>query len=214
MFAGHIGAAMAIGRAEPRVNVGVFVLAALWLDLVLWLFVLLGWESVAIPADFARTHQPAFVFPYSHGLLAAVGWSLLAGVATAAVRPRRGAALWVALAVFSHWLLDALVHGPEMPLASEGSRKVGLGLWHSMPLALAIETLIVLAGLWLFLSAAPLTRARKIGLAALALVALAFTIAGMTVAPPPPSVTAMAASSLITIVVVSALAAWLGKRAA
>ena len=48
MFAGHIGAALAIGRAERAVNVGVFVAAALLLDFLLWLFVLLGWESVAV----------------------------------------------------------------------------------------------------------------------------------------------------------------------
>ena len=40
---------------------------------------------------------------------------------------------------------------------------------------------------------------------------LGFTIAGMTVAPPPPSVAAMAGSSLATIIVVCAIACWLGK---
>ena len=44
MFAGHIGTALAIGSVERRVNVGAFVVAALLLDLVLWLLVLLGWE--------------------------------------------------------------------------------------------------------------------------------------------------------------------------
>ena len=63
MFAGHVGAALAIGSAERRLNVGVFVAAALLLDAALWLFVLLGIESVEIPPDFARTHQPAFVCP-------------------------------------------------------------------------------------------------------------------------------------------------------
>ena len=43
MFAGHVGAALAIGRAERRVNVGVFIAAALFLDALLWLFVLVGW---------------------------------------------------------------------------------------------------------------------------------------------------------------------------
>jgi hypothetical protein len=42
MFAGRVGAALAIARAERRVNVGVFVVAALLLDLLLWVFVLLG----------------------------------------------------------------------------------------------------------------------------------------------------------------------------
>ncbi len=66
MFAGHLGTALAFGRAERGVNVGVFVVAALLLDFLLWLFVLLGWESVTIPADFASKHQAEFVFPYSH----------------------------------------------------------------------------------------------------------------------------------------------------
>jgi hypothetical protein len=44
MFAGHVGAGLAIALAERRVNVGVVIAAALLLDLLLWLFVLLGWE--------------------------------------------------------------------------------------------------------------------------------------------------------------------------
>ncbi|NML46394.1 hypothetical protein HHL11_21780 [Ramlibacter sp. G-1-2-2] len=63
MFAGHVGAALALGRMERRVNVAWFVLAALLLDVLLWLFVLLGWEAVTIPADFAQRHQPEFHFP-------------------------------------------------------------------------------------------------------------------------------------------------------
>ncbi len=68
MFAGHIGAGLAIGRADRRINVGVLISAALLLDAVLWLFILLGWESVSIPADFAASYQPHFNFPYSHSL--------------------------------------------------------------------------------------------------------------------------------------------------
>jgi hypothetical protein len=214
MFAGHLGVALAIGRAERRVNVGVLALAALGLDVLLWSFVLAGWEAVAIPADFASRHQPEFVFPWSHGLLAAAAWSLLAGgVAYAGLsRPAGRAALWVAAAVFSHWLLDALVHVPEMPLAGAGSPRVGLALWDAMPLALGLESLIVVLGLWLYLAGAPLSRARAAGLIGLCGGVLAMTIAGMTVAPPPPSAAAMVASSLGAILAVVALLGWLGRR--
>ena len=41
----------------------------------------------------------------------------------------------VAVAVFSHWLLDALFHVAELPVAGIDSMKVGLGLWQSMPVA-------------------------------------------------------------------------------
>src|SRR4051812_900568 len=134
MFAGHLGAALAIGRADPQLNVGVFVTAAFLLDLLLWLFVLLGWESVSIPADFASTRQPAFYFPYSHGLATSAGWSACAGLVAFMVGPRgTGSRRWraaflVAGAVFSHWLLDALVHRPELPVGGADSAKVGLAL--------------------------------------------------------------------------------------
>lgn len=216
VFAGHIGAALAIGRAERRVNIGAFVAAGLLLDIVLWLFVLLGWESVVIPANFAVTHQPAFVFPYSHGLLAALLWSLAAAVVAlvACVELKQGrlvAAGLFAATVFSHWLLDALVHAPELPLLGAHSTKVGLALWQSMPVALVVEAGIVVAGLALFLPGSALPRIRKLGLAALCLLVLGFTVLGMTVAPAPPSAPAMAASSLATIVVVGALVSWLGR---
>ena len=216
MFAGHIGAALAIGRAERRLNVGVFITAALLLDLVLWVLVLLGVESAVIPGNFASTHQPEFVFPYSHGLVASVAWSVFAGVAVLIGfnRPQssklRAAAL-VGAAVFSHWLLDALVHAPELPLAGAGSMKIGLGLWNQMPVALVVEAAIVLAGLYLFVRGTRLFRARAIALTVMSLLLLAVTAAGMTIAPPPPSAQAMAGSSLITLVIVCALACWLGK---
>jgi hypothetical protein len=217
MFAGHIGAALAIARVERRVNVGLFIGAALLLDVLLWIFVLLGWESVSIPGDFAITHQPEFIFPRSHGLAASLAWAFAAAAAAYFGCSTAGAARWriaalIGAAVFSHWVLDALVHRPELPIADAGSPLVGLGLWNRMPLALALEGAIVLAGLWLFTAASALPRRRLIALASLAVVVLLFTVAGMTIAPPPPSPLAMAVSSLATLVIVCALACWLGRR--
>jgi len=215
MFAGHLGAALAIGRAEPKLNVGALVTASLLLDLVLWVFVLLGWETVIIPANFASTHQAAYTFPYSHGLVAGLIWSGVAGLATLlwlnGRAIQRRAALLVALTVFSHWVLDALVHRPELPLAGTGSLAIGLGLWNRMPVAIGLEVAIVLAGLWLFLGRTPLTRGKAIAVTVLTLVILAFTVIGMTLGPAPPSARAMAASSLGTLALVCALAAWLGR---
>ncbi|MEJ8810639.1 hypothetical protein WKW77_06135 [Variovorax ureilyticus] len=216
MFAGHMGVGLALQRAERRVNVGVFVAAGLLLDMVLWLFVLLGWETVTLPADFTRTHQPEFTFPYSHGLLAAIGWSALAGATAFAAYGRLGpsrkrVAALVAAAVFSHWLLDALVHRPELPLAGFGSPRVGLGLWQNMSVALAVEAAIVVFGLCLFLPGCHLSRGRRAALAILTLVVLGFTVVGMTSAQPPPSPKAMAFSSLAAVLLVCALAGWLAK---
>jgi membrane-bound metal-dependent hydrolase YbcI (DUF457 family) len=213
VFAGHIGVALAAARSEPRVNVGVYTVAALLLDVLLWLFVLAGRESVVIPANFAETHQAEFVFPYSHGLLAAALWSSLAGLLVWLWWLRTRAALVLAAVVFSHWLLDALVHRPELPLAGAASRRVGLGLWNALPVGLGVEAALVLAALITFTSGSGLSRGRSVALGMVTLLVLAFTIAGMTIAPPPPSAAAMAAGSLGTIVVTCSLIGWLGRGA-
>jgi membrane-bound metal-dependent hydrolase YbcI (DUF457 family) len=217
MFAGHVGAALVFGRAERRVNIGALVTAALLLDIVLWLLVLVGWESVTIPANFRSTHQPEFVFPYSHSLVASLVWSVLAAAGVWAAYARLGpararAAGLIAAAVFSHWLLDALVHRPEMPLLGATSQSVGFALWDHMSFALSVEAAIVVLGMVLFIPGSGLPRARSIALALLSLMVLAFTVVGMTLAPPPPSALAMAGGSLFTLVAVCPLFAWLGRR--
>ena len=115
--------------------------------------------------------------------------------------------------MFSHWLLDGLVHRPELPLAGEGSLRIGLSLWDRLPLALTVEAMIALLGLAVYLAGAPLSRGRSIALAALTLAVLAFTVIGMVWAPPPPSALAMAASSLAVLVVLCLLFGWLGQGA-
>jgi hypothetical protein len=44
-------------------------------------------------------------------------------------------------AVLSHWVLDLMVHVPELPLGGETAAKVGLGLWNVMPPSLMLEGL-------------------------------------------------------------------------
>jgi Sec-independent protein secretion pathway component TatC len=77
-----------------------------------------------------------------------------------------------------------------------------------MPAALAVEAVIVALGLCLFLPKSGLARGKSI---ALVLIVLMFPIIGMTITPPPPSASAMASSSLVTLVVVCGLIAWLGR---
>ena len=113
MFAGHVGVALVIGRVERRVNVGAFIAAALLLDLLLWILILLGWESVFIPSNFASTHQPEYVFPYSHGLAASLAWSAIAGAA---------GFVWCAHLPVAKWRAAALIVGRLLALAPRRAR--------------------------------------------------------------------------------------------
>ncbi len=117
----------------------------------------------------------------------------------------------MATAVFSHWVLDALVHRPELPLLGETSFKVGIGGWGHLPAALALESVLVLGGLGAFLPASPLSRGQAWALAVLVLLLTAFTVVGMTLAPPPPSARAMAGSSWVTLAIVCAWIGWIAR---
>ena len=152
MFVGHYGVSFGAKKAEPAIPLWVLFIAVQLLD-VLWApFVLLGIEKVRIvPGITASNPLDLYYMPYTHSLLAAIGWSVVAFLVYRAVRPvpPRAAAI-VGVAVFSHWVLDFLVHRPDLPLY-DNSAKVGLGLWNLPAVALGLEALLLFGAMWIYL---------------------------------------------------------------
>src|SRR5690606_6539393 len=136
VFIGHFGAGFAAKRAAPRVSLGWLLVAAQFLDLLWPTLLLFGVERVAIvPGATAVTPLEFVHYPVSHSLAAVAGWALLLGGGYWALNRGgravgRAAAVLAALVV-SHWLLDALVHAPDLPLTPVGDARIGLGLWQS-----------------------------------------------------------------------------------
>ena len=130
MFVGHYGVGFAAKRVEPSIPLWLLFLAVQFLD-VLWApFVLLGIEKVRIVPGFTATNPlDLYYMPFTHGLVAAILWSCAGGLAYQILaRPsRRQAGVVIGVAVFSHWVLDFIVHRPDLPLY-DNSAKVGLGL--------------------------------------------------------------------------------------
>jgi len=116
----------------------------------------------------------------------------------------RRAAVVLALAVFSHFILDFIVHVPELPLLGRDSPKLGLGLWNDMTLALTLELLIVAVGLPLYLKTVTTTRAR-VGLSLLMIVFSVLTFIGDR-ASTRPDLQVIAISWLAVPLIVSGLA--------
>jgi len=177
MGIGHAAVALGAARATPRVNAGVLIFAAFLAEFLLWIFAALGMEQAHIPPDFRTRHYLTFTFPYSHGMVALMAWGLLFGAVCCWVdRQDRVRAFWVIAAlVFSHFLLDGLVHAPELPLLGESSPKVGLALWNHMGLELTLETLMALTGLIIYWRLKGGTRVTRWGMAAFVVLLTALT---------------------------------------
>jgi len=112
-----------------------------------------GVERVAVEPHHMAASSFDFVhYPWTHSLAMLLAWgALFAGVHYALRREPR-AALAIFLLVPSHWVLDLLVHGPDLPLWP-GGPKVGLGGWSSVPLTIALELLVFVPCVAIYLRA-------------------------------------------------------------
>jgi hypothetical protein len=200
MFIGHFGLGFGAKRVAPTVSLGTLFLAAQLADLLWPTLVLLGVERVEVQPGATRVTPLRFVsYPYSHGLLALCLWGALAGSLYWLLRRRRrGAwvgALTVGGLVVSHWVLDFVSHGPDMPLTFAARVKVGLGLWGSLPATVVVEGALFAVGVVLYTRAtAPRDRVGSWGLWAL-VGFLAVVYSANLLGPPPPSAAAVAWSA-------------------
>src|SRR6266550_2433820 len=154
MFVGHYGVSFAAKRGDRTIPLWVLFVAVQLLDVSWSLFVFFGIEKVRIvPGITASNPLDLYYMPYTHSLVAALLWSLGAYVAYRAIRAfgaSHRAALLVALAVFSHWVLDLVVHRPDLPLY-DNVAKVGLGLWNYPAPAFLLEVALLFGGMFLYL---------------------------------------------------------------
>jgi hypothetical protein len=158
MFIGHFGVAFAAKKIAPKTSLGTLILAAQFLDFLWPLFLLLGIEHVRIAPGITRVSPLDFNhYPISHSLLMAVVWALAFGGIYYALRRNMRSAVVVGAAVLSHWVLDFIVHRPDLQLYPGGAARAGLGLWNSWVATIAAEVLCFGAGLWIYVSC---TRAR------------------------------------------------------
>src|SRR5690242_19917832 len=158
MLLGHYGVAFAAKRSTPRSSLGTTVFAAQWLDELWPILLVAGIERVrVVPGLMAANPLDFEYYPFSHGLAAAVVWSVLFGVAYYAARRDVRAATIIGALVLSHWILDLPMHRPDLPLWPGSNVRVGLGAWNSIPLTILLELVVFVSGLVVYLRA---TRAR------------------------------------------------------
>jgi hypothetical protein len=199
MFVGHYGPSFSAKAVKQSVPLWVFFLAVQLLDVLWSIFVLLGIEKVRIvPGITATNPLDLYYMPYTHSLDGALLWSVGAGIVYYFLRRKDGStgASLVGGAVFSHWMLDVLVHRPDMPLY-DNSAKIGLGLWNHPLFAFVLEVAVLFGGMYSYLRSTDAM-----------LLVQAFVFFG----PPPSSATGAAITALVFYFGFAGMAGWLEKE--
>lgn len=164
MFIGHYGIAFALKRYAPKISLGILFIAVQLVDIIFFLLVSLGIEHFQLVPGFTEASPfDLYDLPISHSLLGALAWSMVAylvirfiplkGLEDSASKKR--AALIIGIAVFSHFVLDFIVHTPDLLLVPGLDFKVGLGLWNNLIGSIVVELGILLVGCLLYLRAIP-----------------------------------------------------------
>lgn len=158
MVLGHFGIGLGAKRFAPQPSLGTFFIAVQWADLLWPVLLILNIEKVTpnpgnpnFPLDFVY-------YPITHSLVMGIVWGALFGLLYWLVKRDSRGALILGICVVSHWLLDYIVHSPDLPVLPTDNPKVGLGLWSSPIGTAVVEGAIFLIGLLLYLRA---TRARN-----------------------------------------------------
>ena len=156
MFVGHYSVSFLAKSLEKTIPLWVLFLAVQFVDILWANFVIFGIEKVRIIPNFTKSNDLDLYFmPYTHSLIGALCWSALAFGLYFLWRRRKSArpifaALLVGFAVFSHWILDLIVHTPDLSLYDD-TYKMGFGLWNFPQIAFPLELLLLAGGLWLYL---------------------------------------------------------------
>jgi hypothetical protein len=168
MFVGHYSVAFAAKSERNKIPLWVLFVAVQFLDYIWATLVLLGIEKLRVIKGFtAGSMLDSYFHPYSHSLIAAIAWSLLAALlykplcSWLGYSYTKSAALIVGLAVFSHWILDFIAHPRDLAIY-DNKWKVGLGLWNYRDPEFALEIALVVVGIILYLTRNVMPGSRKV----------------------------------------------------
>ena len=212
MIIGQIGIGIILKTFVKRFNLGWIIAATLLLDVVLWVFVLFGIESYYIPSNYDQFHFFAFDFPYSHGLLACICWTILTFLIIKGYTRRNKIATIMACGVFASFLLSIIIHPAEIPLFLN-SHKVGIGLCKLRWWDLAFELIILLTGLIIYYqSSYSKTYTGKYGLGVFLALVIYLNFGQQFLLPDPSDFLDTALSSLTALVTIIAVMYWLDKK--
>ena len=183
MFAGHFGVAAAIKSKDTRVPFGALLVRTQLIDIIFIPLSILGIETME-PVAGGGYGGNLIHANYSHSLVGTIVIAILLGVL--ASRPwGRSGGIAIGFTIFSHWLLDLVVHRPDLPILPGNLGDfplLGFGVWEFKLVAIFIEAVLIILGITLYTkSIVPKVKERKkaksiVGTSALGLIMIALLI--------------------------------------
>lgn len=163
MLAGHFGLAAIVKSRQPQAPLWALMLSTQLLDVLFVALYAFGIESfTAAPGTNGGYGNMIIHADYTHSLVGALAISLLA-MLVAWIFWGRLNGFVIGAVVFSHWILDLLVHRNDMailPGNANNMPRLGLSLWSIPWLSAAVELGIILGGAYLYYHAAMRTAIR------------------------------------------------------
>jgi hypothetical protein len=212
MFIGHYGPAFLAATSRRAPKLGTLFIAAQLLDFGFFGLMLAGIEHMRlVPGITVMNPMDLYDMPWTHSLVGALVWSVGFVLLLWLGQKRVSVALIGGAVVFSHWLLDLLVHRPDLTLAGSPPA-YGFGLWNLPVIEMPLEAACAFGGLVLFSTRTrPVGRVGRWPVILLALTMIAFEDIDWF-APKPTAVTAaIPLGALFAYSVLAALAWWVGR---
>ncbi|WEK41620.1 MAG: hypothetical protein P0Y64_09220 [Candidatus Sphingomonas colombiensis] len=219
MFIGHYAPALVAASSPRAQRLGALFIAAQLVDIAFFSFVLIGVEHMrAVPGFTTMNAMDLYDMPYTHSLIGALGFAAAWAVGTRLLGGGWPAAAIGAAVVTSHWLLDLLVHAPDLTLLGGGTR-YGMALWNHPAIEMPLE-LVLTGGALLFYASRTETKGAggrlSLALLTIALFALqAFNwLQPQPTAPIDPVPASQPLLALVAYGLLAALAFWVARTRA
>ena len=155
MLVGHYAGSFVLKKVYPSVPLWLLVLGAQVLDMLFFLFCVLGWEGYTVnPALRGPQSMDLHTHHLSHSL---IGSLVISTLGYLVVRFWRRAYAWpVALVIFSHFVADVVVHRPDLVIWQDF--KIGLGLWDYVLGSYVFELVLVTGAFFWMIGKHPTSR--------------------------------------------------------
>lgn len=210
MFIGHFAPAFIAAAVSPeRPRLGTMFVAAQLIDWGFFALAMVGVERMRIdPAASVMVPFDLYHMPFTHSLIGTAIWAAVCLGIVAVHQRSLGVGLLAGLVVVSHWLLDWVVHVPDLTFDGTPPR-MGLGLWNYPWVAIPLELGITLGAFAFYMR-----RTRGPAGPPMVLIGVLLVLQAVNWFAPHPDTAGpfLYLQALIAFAILTALAVWVGEN--